>query len=101
MNKYSLFNKFLVQEGKRDKMVDIMLQAAESMNELKECEIYLVNTDENEQNAVYVYEVWSDAAAHQASLNQEAAQTLISEAKPLIKGVERISTMQAMGGKGI
>jgi quinol monooxygenase YgiN len=101
MNKFSLFGKFSVQEGKRDTMIDILLEAAQSMKNLDECEIYLVNTSENEPNCVYVYEVWSNKNAHQASLTLEATQTLISRAKPIITGMERISTLKTRGGKGI
>lgn len=101
MSKFSLFNKFLVQDGKRGTMVEILLEAAESMKTLDECEIYLVNISEDEPNSVYVYEVWSNENAHQNSLTLEAAQALISKAKEIITGVEKISTLQAMGGKGI
>ncbi|RDU37185.1 antibiotic biosynthesis monooxygenase [Neobacillus piezotolerans] len=101
MSKFSLFGKFTVREGERDTMVDILLEAAESMKKLEECEIYLVNISESEPNCVYVYEVWSDENAHQESLKLEATQTLISRAKPLITGMERIITLITKGGKGI
>jgi quinol monooxygenase YgiN len=101
MSKFSLFGKFTIQEGKRDTMVEILLEAAESLQNLDTCDIYLVNISENEPDCVYVYEVWSDANAHQASLALEATQTLISKAKPIITGMERISTLQTKGGKGI
>ena len=58
MNKFSLLNKFIVQEEKKEEMVNILLEAAESMETLDECEIYLVNIADNEPNSVYVYEVW-------------------------------------------
>lgn len=101
MSKFSLFGKFTVQEGERDHMVNILLEAAESMRSLNECEIYLVNISDTEPNSVYVYEVWSNEGAHQASLTLEATQTLIQRAKPIITGMERISTLQMIGGKGI
>lgn len=101
MSKFSLFGKFTVQEGERDNMVNILLEAAESMRNLNECEIYLVNISDNEPNSVYVYEVWSNEGAHQASLTLEATQTLIQRAKPIITGMEKISTLQMIGGKGI
>jgi quinol monooxygenase YgiN len=101
MNKFSLFGRFTIQEGDRDTMVEILLEAAESMKHLDDCEIYLVSVSENEPNTVYVYEVWSDEDAHQASLKLEATQTLIRRAKPLITGMERISTLNTRGGKGI
>ncbi len=101
MDKFCLFGKFTVVEGQRETMVQILLEAAESMKNLDDCEIYLVNISENEPDAVYVYEVWRDENAHKASLSLQATQTLIKRAKPLITGVERISTLKARGGKGI
>jgi len=86
MSKFGLFGKFI---------------AKESMKNLDECEIYLVSISEHESNSVYVYEVWSNENAHQASLSLEATQTLIKRAKPIITGMERISTLNIRGGKGI
>jgi len=101
MEKYSLFGKFTVSEGNRDTLVEILLEAAESMKNLEECEIYTVNINESEPHSVYVYEVWSNENAHQASLSLEATQTLIKRAKPIMTGMERISTLQTKGGKGV
>ena len=99
MSKFGLYGKFTLKEGERDTMVEILLEAAESMRDLEECEIYFINISENEPNSVYVYEVWSNEAAHQASLILEATQKLIKQAKPIIVGMERISTLIPMGGK--
>lgn len=101
MGKFSLFGKFTVQEGERETMVSILLEAAESMKNLDECEVYLVNISESDPNSVYIYEVWSNENAHQASLTLEATQTLIRQAKPIITGMDRISTLKTKGGKGI
>lgn len=101
MSKFGLFGKFIAKDGERETLVDILLEAAESMKNLDECEIYLVNVSEDESNSVYVYEVWSNENAHQASLTLEATQTLIKRAKPIITGMERISTLKTRGGKGI
>ena len=101
MSKYSLLNKFTVQEGKNDELVDILLEAAESMKNLDECELYLVNIAEHEPNSVYVYEVWTNQSSHQASLSLEVTQKLISQAKPIITGMERMSTLITKGGKGV
>jgi len=101
MTRFGLFGKFIIKEGERDNMVNILLEASISMNNLEECEIYVVNISQDEPNSVYVYEVWRNEAAHQASLNLEATQQLIKQAKPIIVGMERISTLIPMGGKPI
>lgn len=99
MSKYGLFSKFTVQDGERDTMVRILLEAAQSMNDLEECEVYLVSTSDMEVNSVYIYEEWKSEDAHQASLGLESNQILIKHAKPIITGMERISTFQPIGGK--
>lgn len=101
MKGYSIFGKFISTEGERDHLVEILLEAAGAMETLNTCELYLVSISESEPNAVYVYEVWHNEEAHQASLLLEATQNLISRAKPLIMGMERISTLIPMGGKGL
>lgn len=101
MSKFCLFGKFTVKDGERETLVDILLEAADSMKNLDDCEIYLVNTSEEEPNSVYVYEVWSSQNSHQASLALDATQTLIMRAKPIITGMERVSTLNTRGGKGI
>ncbi|EEK74693.1 quinol monooxygenase YgiN [Bacillus sp. RC55] len=63
--------------------------------------MYIVSTSNDEPNAVYVFEVWSNEDAHKASLTLESTQNLIKRAKPIITGVERISTLNARGGKGL
>ncbi|MBS4201054.1 antibiotic biosynthesis monooxygenase [Bacillus sp. FJAT-49732] len=101
MGKYALFNKLVAKEGEQETLVNILLEAADSMRNLEDCEIYLVNISPEDPNSVFVYEVWSDESAHQASLSLEAAQTLIQKAKPIIAGMERIVTLSPKGGKGL
>ena len=100
MSKFGLLGKFKVEESDRETLVEILLEAAESMVNLAECETYLVHVSNDDPNAVIVYEVWSNESAHQASLTLEATQTLIQRATPIIRGAERIYTLVPRGGKG-
>ncbi|MFZ3588513.1 putative quinol monooxygenase [Bacillus sp. DJP31] len=101
MTKFGLYGKILAKEGERDALVDILLDAASSLQELEDCELYIVNVSDTEPNTVWVYEVWSDQNAHQASLTLESTQTLIKRAKPIIAGMERMNMLVPRGGKGI
>ncbi len=101
MGKYSLFGKFAVEASNQKKLATILLEAAESMKAVDGCTIYIVSVSSEEPDAVYVYEVWDDEAAHKNSLTLEVTQTLISKARPLINGMERIRTLEALGGKGL
>ena len=101
MNKFGLYGKFTAIEGERDTLVEILLEAAKSMESLDDCEIYTVNISDKEPNSVYVYEVWSNQSAHQASLTLDSTKTLIQQAKPIIAGMEMINMLIPKGGKGI
>jgi quinol monooxygenase YgiN len=101
MSKFGLFVRFTVKEGEQETFVKILLEAAHSMEELKECEMYTVNSSKDEPNTVFVYEVWSSEKAHQASLGLDVTQRVIKRARPLITAVERIGTFNPEGGKWI
>ena len=80
-------------------MAEILLEAADSLKKLEDCDVYLVSVSEAAPNSVFVFEVWKDEEAHQASLSLDATQRLISRAKPVMDGIERISTLRVKGGK--
>lgn len=99
MSKYGLYTKFTTQEGQRDTLVEMLLKAASAMESVEGCSLYIVNVPEDEANAVWVTEIWSDPLAHQTSLSLEESKALIQQAMPLIAGVEQ-RKLTALGGKG-
>jgi quinol monooxygenase YgiN len=60
----------------------------------------MVSTSE-EPEAVWVSEVWTSVAAHDASLEPEDIQALIQEARPLITGMSDQTQLTVHGGKGL
>ncbi|MRH41330.1 antibiotic biosynthesis monooxygenase [Aquibacillus halophilus] len=101
MSKFGLYGKINAVEGERDKLVEILLDAAKSMEQLDDCELYVVSISDSDPDGVFVYEVWNNEEAHQASLSLDVTQTLIERAKPIMAGMDRISTLIPMGGKGV
>ena len=101
MKKFGLFSKLVAVEGKRDDLVKILLEASKSMEEVDECELYVVSLGNESSDSIYVYEVWANEDAHHASLALEVFQILIQNAKPIIAGMEKINTLSPLGGKGI
>ncbi len=65
-------------------LLQILLEAARGMEAVEDCFCYLVGTRAEEPDAVYVIEVWKDAAAHQASLALPVFQALIARARPFL-----------------
>jgi quinol monooxygenase YgiN len=97
---FGQYVKFTTHEGQRDLLVTELLHAAEAMQAVEGCLLYLVNMAPSEPDVIWVTEVWTDPAAHQASLSLEVSQTLIGQARKYIANVEAIA-LEPVGGKGI
>lgn len=98
--KFGLYGKMTAQEGQRDALAAILLEAADVLQDFEGCHMYVVNLPEDDPNTIWVTEIWADADAHAASLQIEAVKALIQRGRPLIAGGEGIK-LRTLGGKGI
>ena len=99
MNYYGLTGFFTAQAGKRDELAEILLQAAELLRRNEDCLHYVVSVVADDEERVWVNEVWSSKEAHAASLSMESVQELIMSARPLIAGMTRVAELEVRGGK--
>lgn len=97
---FGLIGKFTAQPGKRDDLVAILVQAADELRANAGCIQYVVGTTD-EPDAIWVSEVWTDKAAHAASLEPAAVRALIARAMPLIAAISDQTELQVVGGKGV
>ena len=97
---YGLFGSFTAAPGKRDELADYLLRAADLMRANPNCLLYLVATTDQDDE-VAVTEVWTDEAAHDASLRDPGVPELIAEARPVIAGVAEQTRLSVRGGKGL
>jgi quinol monooxygenase YgiN len=95
---YGLIGKIIANEGKRDELIDILVNGATGMSG---CLSYIVAKDESDPNSLWVTEVWESKEDHAASLSLPSVQEAITQGKPLIAGFgERFETTP-IGGHGI
>jgi quinol monooxygenase YgiN len=97
---YGLTGGFLAAPNKRDELVAHMLEAAELMRGVPECLLYLVATTED-PNEVAISELWTNQAAHEASLQAPGVGELIGRARPVIAGMSNRNVLTVLGGKGL
>lgn len=86
------------KDGKRDALVDILL---EGVSRMPGCLSYVVATDPEDENAIWITEVWDDKASHEASLQLASVKEAISKAMPLIDGFEKGNVTTPVGGHGL
>lgn len=98
---YGLFGSFIAKKGKRDELLQILLDASEALQQNDNCIHYIVSTA-SDPNAVWVYETWTSKEAHEKSLTPENIRLLIQKAMPLIERVGEGSVeLYTVGGKGM
>lgn len=97
---YGLWTKFTTQAGEGQRLVEVLLEAATSLQDVSDCKQYVVSTI-GEADSVMVREIWTDQAAHAASLQLPATLQLIEQARPILLQVERMFEDQPRGGKGL
>jgi quinol monooxygenase YgiN len=98
---YGLQGRFTAQPGKGDDLAALLLEAANAMRRLDDCLLYLIGRVPDEPDAVLVYEVWTSAEAHHASLDNEETKAAIARGRPLIAGMSDRVEFEPAGGKGL
>ena len=78
---YGLIGKMRATPGQREALLAILLEGTEAM---PGCLSYVIAQDPAEADAIWITEVWTDAASHTASLSLPAVQQAIAKARPLV-----------------
>ncbi len=95
---YGLIGKMTATPGQRDTLAAILLRGIDAM---PGCLSYIVAEDPAEPDALWITEVWDNAASHQASLALPSVQSAIAAARPLIAGFSHRSETRPVGGTGL
>jgi quinol monooxygenase YgiN len=95
---FGLIGKMLAVPGRRDELVSILL---EGTDEMPGCRSYVVATDPEDPEAVWITEVWDLRESHQASLTLPGVQAAIAKGRPLIAGFSNHTETVPVGGHGL
>lgn len=96
---HGVSGKLTATAGNGPALTELLLKAASAMEDVPGCLCYVVGNDASEPDAVHVWEVWTDADAHQASLELPVFADLISQARPLLAGMQNWPDLVIRGGK--
>jgi len=73
----------------------------ESTTAMPGCLAYVVAEDLEDEDALWITEVWDNAQSHQASLQLPAVRDAITRARPLIAGFDSHVSTRPLGGVGL
>lgn len=85
---YQIINKIITTSGKRDDVARLLQESAQDM---PGCRMYLVSLDLDNEETIWINEVWESQEDHAASLELETVKEAIRKARPFIKAANRIA----------
>jgi len=95
---YGLIGQMTAVPGQRDALIAILLEGVAGM---PGCLSYVVAKDPEDENAIWITEVWDSPASHQASLSLASVKHAITRGKPLIAGFGKSIITEPLGGHGL
>jgi quinol monooxygenase YgiN len=101
MARYGLFGRITAHPGKRDALIEILLESAELVADVPGSEIWIVSTSPDDPDSVWVTEVWRGQEDHAASLSDERIREVIGRARPLIATMGDRVVLEPIAGKGL
>lgn len=98
---YGLIGKLVAQPGQRAALVAYLLEAARLLRTAPGCRQWIVHEPLEEPDAVWVSEIWTDEAAHDASLSDPVVRGIIARSMPLLAGPPQGVRTLPRGGVGM
>jgi quinol monooxygenase YgiN len=95
---YGLVNKLIAAPGKREALLEILVDASGGM---PGCLSYVVARDAGDENAIWVTEVWQSQADHEQSLMRPEVKAAIEKGRPFVAGFDVRAVTAPVGGHGL
>jgi quinol monooxygenase YgiN len=95
---HGLIGRMRAIPGQRDALAALLLGGVSGM---PGCLSYVVALDLTDPDALWITEVWTDEAAHKASLSLPSVQDAITRGRPLIAGFDSMTKTSPLGGHGL
>jgi quinol monooxygenase YgiN len=92
---YQVISQITALPGKRDQLAAIMEKGSRG---LAGCIAYVIAADQDDAEALWITELWTDRASHERSLRTEQVATAIARGRPLMKGFLRRVEIDPIGG---
>jgi quinol monooxygenase YgiN len=101
MAKTALIARIPSKPGKRDDIVAAFAPMMEQVNTEAGTELYILHTDPNDENLVWVYELYTDDAAQAEHAGSEAMAAMFGAIGDLIGGAPELISVTPVTGKGL
>jgi quinol monooxygenase YgiN len=101
-SKVSVLIRFKAKNGMKAELVKHLIHSADTLATNEEgTEIWTVSTTPTDEEAVYVYEVYTNAEAKAQHETGEAYATIRQKTNELVDGIPQVIPLSPQGGKGL
>ena len=95
---HGLIGNITAIAGQRDNLIEILLNGIKNM---PGCLSYIVSKDSENDDLIWITEVWDNKESHQASISLPSVREAISKGRPLIKEFGNQKILEPVGGHGL
>lgn len=95
---YGLIGQLIAAPGRREELAEILLEGTGTM---PGCLSYVVALDQENEDALWITEVWESREHHRGSLSLPTVQEAIEQGRPLIVGFGQRFETTPLGGVGV
>ncbi len=96
---YALINKLTAKVGKRDEVIQLLLESGKPFHDNSSCILYLVYEDTKDPNVIWVEDLWTNKEDHTAALARPEFKPFIAKTIPLLEGMPEQIEINLIGGK--
>jgi quinol monooxygenase YgiN len=96
---FALLNRLTTKPGRRDRVVEILLESGKLFDDNLACRLYLVAESADDPNVIWVADLWTSEEEHTDALKAPEMQPFVEECMPLLKGMPEQIRVLPVGGK--
>jgi quinol monooxygenase YgiN len=100
MDRVARYGKFVAKEGSGGQLADLLLAAADALENEPGCELYLVSRQRDAPDTVWVTELWRSKADLDAALKQVTGSPEAAAALRLVESAGAVE-LDLLGGAGL
>jgi quinol monooxygenase YgiN len=99
--RFAQHTKLRARRGKRDELVAKFLEAAEMQRDNPANELMLVSSSPDEDDVVYLTEVWTSAEEHERARHSDEVKAWAADMPELVDGEPESTPLNVAGGSGV
>jgi quinol monooxygenase YgiN len=96
---FALLNRLTAKPGRRDRVVEILLESGKLFDDNSACRLYLVAESADDADLIWVADLWTSEEEHAEALRAPEMRPFVDECMPLLDGMPEQIRVLPVGGK--